>query len=267
MKALDLSLSPLISKSLARARGENSVASVEVPTNIGAPQLMSASKPVLINSEKVKEGINPEEELNIHGIPADEMTPNIKAAFDSLMEEVKALRSERVRLRTALKKAESLADSDPLSGVFNARAFLREMGRVMSFSQRYEFSSSVLFFDLNGFKAINDNYGHAAGDAIISAFAKTLAANIRESDIVGRVGGDEFAILLAKATEDEAHFKASQLVSAIDKIRVPWGNVTLTIGATIGVYEVQPKDTPQNALKFADEHMYARKIASRIQVL
>lgn len=267
MKALDLSLSPLIAKSLARAKGKDKNLSDDLPINIGAPQSMSVSKPVLVKPKETKSEPEIHEELNLHGIPTNEMTPAVKAAFASIMEELKALRSERVRLKDALRRAESLADSDPLSGVFNARAFVREMGRVISFGQRYEIPSSVLFFDLNGFKAINDNYGHAAGDAIISSFAKTLGANIRESDIVGRVGGDEFAILLAKATQDEAQFKADQLANAIDKIRVPWGNLTLTIGATIGVYEVQVKDTPQTALKNADEQMYARKIASRIQVL
>ncbi len=264
MKALDLSLSPLITNSLARAKGGG----IDTPINIGAPQSMSGAKsgqkPVLVTDKNIE---TKSDRLDIHGIPASEITPEIKAALQSLMHEVQVLRTERVRLKEALRKAESLADSDPLSEVFNARAFVREMGRVISFGQRYDIPSSVLFFDLNGFKAINDNYGHAAGDAIINAFAKTLAANIRESDIVGRVGGDEFAILLAKATYEEAQSKAMQLVEAIDRIRVPVGNLALTIGATIGIYEVQKRDTPQSALKQADEQMYSRKIASRIQVL
>ncbi len=266
MKALDLSLSPLIAKSLARAKGNSMDVPENILSNIGAPQSMSQAKPRLVSKTAQSRPII-SDELNFHGIPESEMTPSVKAAFDSLMQELIALRSERVRLKDALRNAESLADTDPLSQVFNARAFMREMARIISFGQRYDIPSSVLFFDLNGFKAINDNYGHALGDAIIVAFSKTLAANIRESDIVGRVGGDEFAILLAKATLDEANSKAQQLVSAIDKIRVPNGNLTLTIGATIGAYEVKKGDTPQMALKHADDAMYARKIASRIQVL
>ncbi len=253
MKAIDFNSSPLIKQSLARAKAKNDSAQL---LKLEATQSQTPN---------YKDEIG--EILNLHGIPQDEMTPMVKAALDSLMDEVRLLRSERVRLMDSLRNAESLADTDSLSGVFNARAFLREMGRIMSFGQRYDIPSSLLFFDLNGFKGVNDSFGHAAGDLIIQNFAKTLKENIRESDIVGRVGGDEFAILLAKANEQEAEAKSAQLKSAIAAIRIPFNGRVLTTDATIGVYAIDNKDTPQSALSAADEAMYQGKINARIQIL
>lgn len=253
MKAFDFSNSPLITKSLARAKS--------------MPPEMKLVKKDIDNSNINKQEEFKKEELNFHGIRQSEMTPAVKEALDSLMEEVRMLRSERVRLTEALRNAQSLADTDALTGIYNARAFMREMGRIMSFGQRYEIPSSVLFFDLNGFKAINDSFGHAAGDEIIKAVAHTLSHNIRESDIVGRVGGDEFAVLLAKASYEEAVFKSEQLASALNAIRINYGNNVLTIGATIGVHNIDNFDTPQSALERADEAMYSGKISARVQLL
>lgn len=253
MTAFDFSNSPLIAKSLARAK-VNTMREIKLVSN-----QETNTKP---------ENTNPiTSDLNLHGISQAEMTPAIAEALNSLMEEVRVLRSERVRLMEALRNAESLADTDALTGIYNARAFMREMGRIMSFGQRYEIPASLLFFDLNGFKAINDSFGHAAGDAIIKAVATTLANNIRESDIVGRVGGDEFAVLLAKASYEEAYAKSQQLAGALNAIRIPYGNNVLTIGATIGVHNIDAYDTPQTALERADEAMYSGKISARVQLL
>ena len=88
--------------------------------------------------------------------------------------------------------------------VANRRSFVRELSRMLSYAQRYGGEISVLYFDVNDMKSINDTYGHAAGDAAIGHVANLLAASIRESDVVGRLGGDEFGIILANAPESEA---------------------------------------------------------------
>lgn len=254
MPAFDISRSPLIAKSLARAKLQSREIKLVQP-----PELEAKPQTNIPQDNNLS--------LNIHGIPKQEMTPAVTEALESLMEEVRVLRSERVRLMEALREAESLADTDAMTGIYNARAFIREMGRIMSFGQRYEIPSSLLFFDLNGFKAINDTFGHLAGDTIIKSVAQTLAGNIRESDIVGRVGGDEFAVLLAKASYDEAYTKAEQLKNAIYSIKVPYGNSMLSVGATVGVYNIEPNDTPQTALEKADDAMYSGKISARVQLL
>jgi diguanylate cyclase (GGDEF)-like protein len=132
-----------------------------------------------------------------------------------LADQVASLKSDRARLVDRLRRSEELADRDTLVPVFNRRAFERELNRVISFAQRYEVQASLIYFDLDGFKQINDRFGHPAGDAILLAVGETLAANIRESDLVGRVGGDEFAVILAKAGPEDARRKGAQLAEAI----------------------------------------------------
>src|SRR5690242_14568391 len=81
------------------------------------------------------------------------------------------------------------ADRAALTPLLNRRAFLRELHRIRTFSQRYGAPASLVYFDLDGFKSVNDRYGHAAGDAALQAVAERLLANVRESDLVGRMGG------------------------------------------------------------------------------
>lgn len=251
MPAYDISSSPLISKSLAVAKQRREGGYV--------PKLVETHTPNIAPLDTHKE-----DRLTIHGIPEAEMTPAVREAIQSMASELKILRSERVRLMDALRKAESLADTDPLAETYNRRAFVREMGRVMSFSERYDIPSSLLFFDLDGFKAINDTYGHGAGDLVIKGVAKTLSEHVRESDLVGRVGGDEFAVLLAKATEDDANIKGQQLAGAINAMRIPFENVQLSINATFGAYGFIKGDSAEAAMARADEAMYYKKLSNKI---
>src|SRR5512147_129086 len=109
---------------------------------------------------------------------------------------VERLAAERDELARKLAAAEQLADRDTLTPALNRRAFLRELHRTMSEVERYKTPAAVLYIDLDGFKALNDSYGHAAGDAVLSQVARLLIESVRESDVVGRLGGDEFGIIL-----------------------------------------------------------------------
>lgn len=205
--------------------------------------------------------------MSFRGIPEAELTPAVREALGGLLQELATLKADRDRLMERARTAEDLADSDSLAPVFNRRAFVREVGRVMSFSERYDVSASLVYFDLNGFKQINDRHGHAAGDAILKAVAQTLRANVRESDVVGRVGGDEFAVVLAKADIDLARAKGSQLSEALRSIAISHTGQTLRIGASFGVYMFEPGDTPEQALARADEAMYADKVGRKVASL
>lgn len=250
--AFDYNSSPLIRNSLKKAEEQRNIPIIPKPSLVEN------------NLAPVKPIAKPEDSLNFHGIPKSEMTPMVKAAFDSMMEEVKHLRNERVRLMDALRKAEGLADTDALTNTYNRRAFEREMGRVISFGQRYDIPSSLLFFDLDGFKKINDTYGHNAGDIVLINVAQVLKENVRESDLVGRIGGDEFVVLLAKADGKEAHIKGQNLLAQIRALRISFEDTYLTIGATLGIHDVLKTDSVETALNRADELMYSNKLSSKI---
>ncbi len=81
--------------------------------------------------------------------------------------------------------------------VANRRAFVRELTRIVAYSERYNSVSSILYFDIDGFKEINDQYGHVAGDAALQHISEIFVLNVRESDVVDRLGDDEFGVILA----------------------------------------------------------------------
>ena len=192
-------------------------------------------------------------------IPEVEFTPKVRAAIMALMHEVEALREELRQNKARVDRLEHLADQDTLAPVANRRAFVREMTRIMAFAQRYGTSSSVLYFDVDGLKEINDNYGHAAGDAALLQIANVLLENVRGSDLVGRLGGDEFGVLLAQADKSAAHEKAVSLATAVANQPFTWDGHSLTLSLAYGSYCFQDGEDVTTALAQADRAMYANK--------
>ena len=193
------------------------------------------------------------------GIPEAELTPKVRAAIGQLLEEVQRTRQELEQAKKRVDHLEQLADQDTLTPVLNRRAFVRELSRVMAFSERYGAASAVLYFDVNGLKAINDTHGHAAGDAALSHVAQVLMHQVRGSDIVGRLGGDEFGVILVQVDSQGAQAKATQLAQAIEAQPVAWNGDALTVGASFGVHSLTPGQQADEALDAADRAMYERK--------
>jgi diguanylate cyclase (GGDEF)-like protein len=209
----------------------------------------------------------PQDEVAVLGIPPDQLTPAVTTALAGLMAEIKTLRSGQALLQQRLREAEGLADVDPLSQTLNRRGFLRAMQSSMALAARTGMPTSVVFFDLNGFKQINDRHGHKAGDALLQAVAATLQGQVRGSDSVGRLGGDEFAVLLANAGPEEARRKGASLAAAIARTSVPWGRDALSVTAATGTHTASPGQTPDQVLARADEAMYSDKSARRVASL
>lgn len=193
------------------------------------------------------------------GLTEADLTPKVVEALKTLMTEIEDLRNEVSVLKLRLNEAQGLADMDVLTPVLNRRAFMREMKRVAAFAQRYGSPASVVFFDLDGFKSVNDRFGHAAGDEALKAVAKRLLANVRESDIVGRMGGDEFAVLLAQADKETAQAKAQSLAEAVRAEPVEFGEWSAPLHISFGVREIESGADPEEALAEADAAMFLRK--------
>ena len=163
--------------------------------------------------------------------------------------------------RQRIPYLEQLADQDSLAPVANRRAFLLELSRIMAFAERYETESSLIYFDVNGLKPINDTHGHSAGDATLIRIADVLVENVRESDVVGRLGGDEFAVILSQANSPTAGEKAAALVSMIEAQPLDWNGVKIAIEVSYGIYIFKGGDTAGEALAAADRAMYKHKMA------
>ncbi len=197
--------------------------------------------------------------VSIVGSPETELTPKVQAAIQKLMSEVERLRTSLNMAHERVAYLERLADEDTLIPIYNRRAFVRELSRIVSYAERYGTPSSVLYFDVNGMKAINDRFGHAAGDGVLRHVAEILIANLRESDVVGRLGGDEFGVILTHADQALAQEKSVSLAAAIENTPYSWNGNALDLSVAFGPYTFSGSENAGEALDRADQAMYAHK--------
>lgn len=201
---------------------------------------------------------------NVSSIPPAELTPRVRDTIMAFLREMDGLREELSQARTRLDEVEKTADLDAVLPVLNRRAFIRELTRYIAFTTRYSTPASLIYFDLNDLKKTNDTLGHAAGDALLAQFAKVLLSHVRESDSVGRMGGDEFAILLSHANQGLALKKAMGLADFAMKNPAQWNGHAIPISFAFGAFELKAGDKAEAAIAKADEAMYAQKKARRV---
>jgi diguanylate cyclase (GGDEF)-like protein len=200
---------------------------------------------------------------SVLGIPEAEFTPKVRDAIMHLMSEADSLRRELSQTRARLEDVEKTADQDGMLPLLNRRAFVRELTRYISFTGRYNTPASLIYFDLNHLKKTNDTYGHAAGDAVLAHFADVLQAHVRDSDCVGRLGGDEFGVLLSHANQEQALKKADVLATALESSPTVWNGNSIPVSFAYGAFELKSGDNPDTAMARADQAMYAQKKSQR----
>lgn len=193
------------------------------------------------------------------GIDESALSPEARDTLRRVLAENEAMHRELADSRTRIAQLERLADEDALTPIANRRAFVRELSRMIAFTRRYGPPSSVVYFDVNGLKQINDTHGHPAGDAALRHVADILQKNVRSSDLVGRLGGDEFGVILAQTNQEQATAKAVSLAEEISKTALRWGRFKIPVSAAYGVYSFSGSDDAQVAIEAADKAMYKRK--------
>jgi diguanylate cyclase (GGDEF)-like protein len=153
-----------------------------------------------------------------------------------------------------------LADHDPLTRLLNRRAFVSRLDGEVARAQRYGRSFGLVIADLDNFKQLNDRYGHAAGDEALVAFAGVLRESLRQPDDAFRIGGDEFALILSEASEEDARFvvaRVNTLLERLSGVGEPWAT---DLSASFGCASC-PEDAPdaQTLFRLADEALYDAK--------
>lgn len=164
------------------------------------------------------------------------------------------LEAEIRALRERVRELETCTERDPLTGILNRRGFEHELERIIAALDRYGTRAALIYLDLDDFKSINDQNGHAAGDAVLRQVATTLRRNLRASDAVARLGGDEFAVLLRNMTERGAIARAAALERAI----------AATVPVSTGVAMLLPGEKAAVSLTRADAVMYMLKRERRL---
>ena len=172
-----------------------------------------------------------------------------------------ALDQENKKLKARIAELERLVVCDTLTPLFNRRHFMEVLDRWCWRAHRYGGAYGLLFIDVDNLKSVNDKHGHLAGDALLTAIAKSLLNTVRRSDLAARVGGDEFAILLDNIPESELAGKAEKIAKTVGKLKVEHGGVVLTPGISAGYAVIEPGVKPTELLLRADRSMYASKQA------
>jgi diguanylate cyclase (GGDEF)-like protein len=181
---------------------------------------------------------------------------------EQLIAEISALRGRIAQLQERVEQLDMLAHEDSLVELPNRRGFIRALDRLIDRVNRYNEQAALLFVDLDGLKLINDTCGHLAGDAALIQVARLLVGGVRKSDIVARIGGDEFAVLLVHSDEESAHETARRLIDLIAGSEFTHGGQSLPLSVAIGAGAIDAADTAETALARADREMYRRKAAA-----
>ena len=177
------------------------------------------------------------------------------------------LRRRTQELIAVNRQLEAMAMTDPLTGLANRRHFLDRAATELQRAQRFGHAMAVLMVDADHFKQVNDTYGHDAGDRVLCALASLLEANARRLDIIGRLGGEEFAVASLETDADSAMALAERIRGAIAETAIDIGNAVLSITVSIGLTGLQPADASvDDLLKRADAALYGAKRAGRNRV-
>ena len=170
-------------------------------------------------------------------------------------------------LENAKQEALALSVTDPLTQLFNRRGFFKTVKQQFSQYKRYPGSCALLLLDLDEFKSINDNYGHATGDEVLRMTAGLLAQHSRESDICGRIGGEEFVVFLPRTDASDGLALANRIREDIAEQTLTSDNQKVTFTVSIGVSALKEDDTSiESLLKRADKALYLAKNLGRNQV-
>ncbi|MBO9581437.1 MAG: GGDEF domain-containing protein [Sphingobium sp.] len=177
----------------------------------------------------------------------------------ALEQEVVALRKELRLLRLANEELERLVVRDTLTPLYNRRHFITCLIERLNRLGRYGTAAALVFIDVDGMKAINDTFGHSAGDYALNHVAHLLIGAVRSTDIAARVGGDEFALLLDGLDEASALNKAEHLSKLISSTECHFGDHILPLSASFGCTALRGGDSDFAAIARADMAMYAAK--------
>jgi diguanylate cyclase (GGDEF)-like protein len=227
-----------------------------------------ASAPDLAPGELAKFPARRVEEVKTGDHVRDLQTPDgrrIRAHCTTMLNGGRMLTYVDITDRTQkAKMLETLATTDPLTGLFNRRHFLESLDAEWSRFQRYYRSVSVLMLDIDHFKSVNDRYGHAVGDAAIRTVSAACLDGKRKSDIIGRLGGEEFAVLLPETSLSRAKTVAERIRKRVMNSHIVTHQVQFGVTVSIGIAEAIVGMSGIDALMSAADHaLYQAKAEGR----
>ena len=198
---------------------------------------------------------------------------NVKRENESLRHDLELalaeVRTKNIQLEQSLKRVEEVAATDPLTGLYNRRHFGKVIEQLFAEAQRYDSELSCVMVDLDGYKKLNDSFGHQVGDQLLVMAAKAISANLRRMDVAARYGGDEFVLLLPRASGHEATAVVTRIrddfrLASAALLRQPEG-VTMSIG--IGSLRGDNVAETEQLIARADAALYRAKAEGRNRII
>jgi two-component system cell cycle response regulator len=191
---------------------------------------------------------------------------SLRSELERALQEV---RDKNAQLEASLKRVEEVAATDPLTGLYNRRHFGKVSELLWSEAQRYDHDLACVMIDLDGYKQINDRYGHQVGDQVLVVAGKVITANLRRMDVAARYGGDEFILLLPHASAEEASGVASRIreeykAAVATLLR---RNETATMSIGIGSKRFDDPTHADQLVAVADAALYHAKAAGRNRII
>ena len=185
--------------------------------------------------------------------------PMLRTLLSQTMETLKIARRRVDEQQIYLELLSQLSTTDPATGLLNMRGLHLILRRVLARAKRDETGGVLIIIDLDGFKAINDSYGHTARDEVLASVARHLVSGVREGDEVARLGGDEFAILMPGVSRREADLRATALSTGLNGLVVPWDGKAIQVRGSVGGACYGPDDDMDTIYRRAGEEMYRQK--------
>lgn len=193
--------------------------------------------------------------LEAHG----HLDPRAESLIRRLLESLGEAEQRLMAQDTRIRHLESLSLTDELTGLMNRRGFDAELTRALARAQRHNETGVLLMCDLDRFKAINDTYGHPAGDAVLKAVGSLLDRTVRTSDAVARLGGDEFAALLIDAAVEAVSSRIADLREALSGLIVEYDGLRVVASASLGYTVYGPNSDKETVMALADKALYRVK--------
>jgi diguanylate cyclase (GGDEF)-like protein len=218
--------------------------------------------------EKSKENFKTaHKKLYTLAVALENSTKNLSSDLNEQNDQVKKLSKKIESLEKELEAAKAESKEDFLTKVYNKRALDEFMGIKEAEFIRYDHNYSIVMLDIDHFKAVNDNYGHDAGDLVLSAFAKILKKEAREVDIIGRFGGEEFMAILSETDLKGAVIFAEKVRKHIQKAKFMYKGERIDVTVSCGAAERKRNSSLDTTIKTSDSNLYKAKNNGRNQVV
>lgn len=199
----------------------------------------------------------------------ERLQSKVQSADEQLIETNQQLVKQSEELKRIGENLKKMSITDELTGLYNRRRFDELMRSEIELSERHGDISSILIMDIDHFKVINDTYGHPCGDSVLKDIADLLKANLRKTDILCRIGGEEFVALCKRADKEEARDIAEHLRKTIENTTLQYGQHDIQITVSVGIATITDKSTDmdrQNMYRYADKALYYSKGNGRNRV-